>query len=88
VVVDAAMNFGAARATQWLQRALGVTVDGIVGPDTRRALLLPLHPDTAVRVMVQRQRRHLARVRERPDQIHFLAGWMARCTSLLEQITQ
>jgi lysozyme family protein len=88
VVVDVAINFGPLQATKWLQHALRVKVDGIIGPETRHALILPLHPDTATRVIALRQRRHLERVRERPDQIRFLAGWLSRCTSLLEQITQ
>lgn len=34
VVFDGAVNSGPARAVRWLQRALGVLADGVVGPQT------------------------------------------------------
>jgi hypothetical protein len=37
LVADCAVNHGATRAVRWLQSALGVAPDGIVGPDTRIA---------------------------------------------------
>lgn len=37
VVFDAALNSGRRRAALWLQQALGVTADGVIGPRTLRA---------------------------------------------------
>lgn len=37
VTFDAAVNSGPVRAIKWLQRALGVTVDGVIGPVTMGA---------------------------------------------------
>jgi lysozyme family protein len=37
VVFDAAVNNGRRRAALWLQQALGVTADGVIGPRTLRA---------------------------------------------------
>ena len=37
-VFDAAVNTGNRRARQWLQKASGVTADGVIGPNTKRAL--------------------------------------------------
>lgn len=34
VVFDGAVNSGPAQATKWLQRALGIAADGLLGPDT------------------------------------------------------
>lgn len=34
---DAAVNSGTAQATKWLQRALGVSEDGVIGPQTLNA---------------------------------------------------
>jgi lysozyme family protein len=34
---DAAVNSGRRRAALWLQQALGVTADGVIGPQTLRA---------------------------------------------------
>jgi lysozyme family protein len=38
IVFDLAVNSGVRRATRMLQQALGVSVDGVIGPGTRRAL--------------------------------------------------
>lgn len=38
IVFDAAVNNGVGQAARWLQAALGVTVDGVIGPATRAAL--------------------------------------------------
>jgi lysozyme family protein len=38
VVFDAAVNNGVSRATHWLQTALGVTADGVIGQHTMTAL--------------------------------------------------
>jgi lysozyme family protein len=37
VVFDGAVNSGPSRSVKWLQQALGVTVDGVIGPATLRA---------------------------------------------------
>jgi lysozyme family protein len=37
IVFDSAVNNGPARAAKWLQRAVGVTEDGIIGPATLAA---------------------------------------------------
>lgn len=36
-VFDAAVNSGVSRSIQWLQKALGVTADGVLGPKTMAA---------------------------------------------------
>lgn len=38
VVFDGAVNSGPAQATKWLQRAVGVGADGVLGPETLRAV--------------------------------------------------
>ena len=38
LLVDAGVHSGAKRAAQWLQAALGVAADGVIGPKTRAAL--------------------------------------------------
>jgi len=38
LLIDAGVHSGPKRAVQWLQAALGVTADGIIGPKTRAAL--------------------------------------------------
>jgi lysozyme family protein len=79
-VVDFGVNAGPAQSVRTLQRALGnVTVDGVLGPETRRAI------EAADRVVLVRhfwQERiryygHLVAVR--PNQAVFLDGWLNRC---------
>lgn len=38
VLMDAAVNSGPRASVRWLQRAMGITADGILGPVTRRAI--------------------------------------------------
>lgn len=38
VVFDAAVNNGVGQAIRWLQSAVGVTADGVIGPVTRSAI--------------------------------------------------
>jgi len=38
LLVDAAVHSGPKRSVQWLQTALGVTADSVIGPKTRAAL--------------------------------------------------
>jgi lysozyme family protein len=47
-VFDAAVNSGVRRASQWLQISLGVTADGVIGPQTL-AMTLAVSPDTIIR---------------------------------------
>ncbi len=39
-VFDAAVNSGVAQAVKWLQQAVGVSVDGVIGPATLQAAAL------------------------------------------------
>lgn len=60
IVFDAAVNNGVGQAARWLQSALGVTADGVIGPATRAALE-KANAETVLSDM------HAAR-------IHFMAG--------------
>lgn len=60
IVFDAAINNGPGQAARWLQSALGVTVDGAIGPATRAALQKANAEEVLTSV-------HAARV-------HFMAG--------------
>lgn len=79
-VFDMAVNSGPDTAVKTLQKVLGVTVDGEVGPETIAAA------NGAKNVLLQflKQRGLFYRdiVKAKPDQVVFLGGWISR---LLEQ---
>lgn len=64
VVFDAAVNNGLSRAVTWLQEALGVSADGVYGPQTRDALAAAEYDEAD---MVLAQEVHAQR-------IYFMAG--------------
>lgn len=53
-LLDAAVNSGIGQATRWLQRALGVADDGIIGPATRSALSQSDPNDVVMRFLGER----------------------------------
>jgi len=61
LLVDAGVNSGPKRAVQWLQSALGVTADGVIGPKTRAALVTADQGVLYGKVLGQRLR-HLGRL--------------------------
>jgi len=79
-LVDFGVHSGPAQAIRALQRAIGVTVDGILGPQTRDALNAQNAADVA-RVVWQERIRYLAHViAVRPTtSVPFIDGWLNRC---------
>ena len=79
---DAAVQHGPRNAGILLQRALGVTEDGVVGPATLKAAAAA-HPGRLIPAMV---RGRLAFYRKLaiadPSQRAFLAGWIGRVLNL------
>lgn len=84
LLVDAEVHSGPKRAVQWLQAALGVTADGVIGPTTCAA---PAASDQGVlyaKVLSQRLR-HLGRlITHDPKQSAFAASWMNRMAEFVE----
>lgn len=74
---DAAVNSGPVRARQWLQKGLGVTVDGDIGPITLGAAEASSR-DAAVAVVRARGDFIVDLVRRDPTQMVFLRGWIRR----------
>lgn len=84
LLVDAAVHSGPKRAVQWLQSALGVTADGVIGPKTRAALAQADKGVLCGKVLGQRLR-HLGRlITNDPKQSAFAAGWMNRMAEFVE----
>lgn len=82
MVFDAAVHSGPARAVRWLQAALGVAVDGKVGPRTIAAAARI--SDAQLLAMWKQRADHVAElVRRDPTQAAFLKGWMRRLGDVL-----
>lgn len=84
LLVDAGVHSGPQKAVRWLQEALGVTVDGVIGPKTRAALAATDQSKLYSKVLAARLR-HLGRlITKDPEQSVFAAGWMNRMAEFVE----
>jgi lysozyme family protein len=78
-VVDFGVNAGTHQATKTLQRTLGVTADGVMGPKTKAAIAACDPRETARRFWQERIRFYIHLVGVRPSQLAFADGWLNRC---------
>lgn len=84
LLVDAGVHSGPQKAVKWLQEALGVTVDGVIGPKTRAALAVTDQSKLYSKVLAARLR-HLGRlITNDSEQSVFAAGWMNRMAEFVE----
>lgn len=81
-LVDFGVHSGPAQAVRALQRVLGVTQDGVLGPQTRAALARADVADVARQVWRERVRFLAHLVALRPAQAVFLDGWLNRCFAM------
>lgn len=77
---DAAVNSGPAQATRWLQRALGVEADGVIGPKTLAAAYAQDANALRMRMLAQRLR-FMTALGNWPS---FSRGWARRIADLME----
>ncbi len=75
VVFDGAVNSGPAQATKWLQRAVGVGADGILGPETLAAVAAVSDHDELIDKVQDRRLAMLTHLRTWPT---FGKGWGRR----------
>lgn len=79
---DAAVNAGPKQATQLLQRAAGVSADGVIGPKTLAAIMAMPSQDLALRCCDERQKFYQSLVNRKPSLGVFLKGWTNRVNAL------
>lgn len=84
ILVDCGVLHGTRTAVRWLQQALGVTPDGVIGKETTDALAAADSGRTGRRILAFRIRRYVAIVKKESSQLRFLEGWVNRATSILE----
>lgn len=78
-VFDAAVNSGPAQSVRWLQRALGVTDDGVLGPQTLSAAN-QANPDALRARLVAQRLRFMTNLDTFSS---FGRGWTRRCCDIL-----
>jgi lysozyme family protein len=79
-VFDAAVNSGPRQAIRWLQRAVGVRDDGVIGPITLGAVRAT-DPQALLRRMLAQRLRFMAGL---PNWPSFSRGWARRIADLME----
>lgn len=85
IMFDMAVNHGPTAARKILQRALGVTADGIVGPVTRGSMEALATDSLANEVLWARVGRY-RQLSRTPGQVKFLAGWLWRVEHLRDEL--
>jgi lysozyme family protein len=86
LVVDCAVNHGRVRAAMWLQRAVGVKEDGVVGPKTIAAVDSAPWVQTYARICARRVRFYGAIVGRDHSQAVFISGWNNRAAKWVEAL--
>jgi len=83
---DTSVNFGVRGSVQFLQEALSVTQDGILGPQTNAAYKVANPICLASLIIFARRRYRYERITQNATQLSFLDGWIARDTALLNLV--
>lgn len=86
VVFDIAVNNGVNRPIPWLQKILGVTVDGFIGPQTITAAR-NADPQQVALALVKRRQAFYQAIAKKPGQAKFLKGWLNRNNDLARFIS-
>lgn len=86
-MLDVAVNQGQKHSIMAAQAACGFfAVDGVMGPKTIAALLSVDEYDWLQKFLLHVQVRYVDVVKENPDLIQFLEGWLARSLRLLSLV--
>lgn len=84
LVVDSAVNHGQKRAAQWLQKAVGVEQDGVIGPLTLAALnAQPSVMAVYLDIVASRVRFYGVLVTRDHSQAVFASGWNNRAAKFI-----
>jgi len=93
LLTDCAVNHGVNQAVKWLQKALKIEADGIMGKETKEALDYFQHDDyyehrsqeVFNNICASRIEFYVDLVLRKPILIKYLRGWINRATSFLEK---
>jgi lysozyme family protein len=79
VVLDGSINSGPSQSIKWVQRALGIVADGVMGTLTLERIVDHSDHDLLIALILERRRAYL---RALTTFSHFGNGWMTRVDSL------
>ena len=85
LLIDSGVQHGPRRASKWLQRAVSVPDDGILGLVTLNAVQAIPAADIMLSVLAQRARLYANLVKKRKQRV-FAAGWLERLATVIEEI--
>ncbi|MEY5026049.1 MAG: hypothetical protein RLZZ244_1577 [Verrucomicrobiota bacterium] len=88
VSFDGAVNCGPRQEALWLQRALGVLADGLIGPKTLAAAEAADPVTTSRQILTQRKGFYIRLADRDSSQQVFLGGWLNRVEALRERLAQ
>lgn len=83
LMVDCGVHHGVRRAIKWLQHAVKVKEDGIIGPVTLKAVNAAYGPALYRAVLARRLQFFGAILRRNPKQVVFAHGWLNRVSEFV-----
>ena len=86
MVVDCGVNHGPGQASKWVQRAVGATADGVIGPKTLDAVAASNVVSTYLKICSQRVSFYGKLVTDDPSQAENAHGWNNRAAKWLETL--
>ena len=88
MLFDAAVHHGPGRSVKLLQKAAGVTADGIIGPTTK-SLVREMDPVKLATYLIAARVAFIGGIITRmPEQAAFAAGWANRMEEFIHKITE
>lgn len=84
---DGCVNHGVIRANKFLQTALGVTADGIIGPVTIAKAKAANEMEILGSICNQREQFYRSIVKSNPPQAKYLTGWLRRISEMRAFVT-
>lgn len=85
VVFDEAVNQGPGAAIKDLQKALGVSADGVIGPMTMKAVEGMSTYDLLEGLVAERMFRYVTTLNSSPWLYKFAKGWVNRCVACMRR---
>ena len=86
--MDACVNMGKRRAAKFIQKAVGVYADGVIGDKTINAVIRMDPGALAVEIIRQRNEYYEELATNAPPLKKFLKGWLNRTEDLMREIAK